>query len=223
MRGNYLDLHLTTRIARTRDFSRWEVVADSSNLPHRVFYGAMAFAGKIWLMGGFDGKNYFNDVWNSADAVHWTRVAEHAAWSPRDVDMAIVFNGRMWVIGGGVIDGQREINANSKREVWSSADGVRWTRSPDRSGSAWGGSPVVFDDKLWLIAANRNSTFAPALIVTDDGTTWNEQPAPWSARGAPAVWVSRDTLFMTGGKYSVMENGAPRFIYRNDIWAMTKR
>jgi hypothetical protein len=223
MRGNYMDLRLTSRIARTGDLLRWETVSEESNLPRRVFYGALVHDGKMWLMGGFDGKGYHNDVWSSADAVHWIRVAEHAPWSPRNVDMAAVFNGRMWVIGGGVIDGQREINPNSKREVWSSADGTHWTNAPDRGGSAWGGSPVVFNGKLWLIAANRNSTFAPAVIVTEDGVSWREESAPWSARGAPAVWVFGNKLFMSGGKYSVMENGAPRFIYRNDVWAMSER
>jgi hypothetical protein len=27
---------------------------------------------------------------------------------------------------------------------------------------------------------------------------------------------------MAGGKYSVTENGAQQFIYRNDVWSMTK-
>ena len=223
MQGNYLNLQLSSRISRTRDLARWELLADSSNLPPRVFYGAVVLGGKIWLMGGFDGKAYFNDVWSSTDAVHWTRVAEHAPWSPRNVDMAVAFKNRLWVIGGGVIDGQREINANSRREVWSSADGVRWDRAPDRDGLSWGGAPVVYDNQLWLIASNRNSLFAPSLMVTADGVTWREQSAPWPARGAPAVWVWHDKLFMTGGKYSVTENGTPRFIYRNDVWTMSRQ
>ena len=223
LQGNYLDLHLTSRIARTRDLERWEIVAEESNLPPRVFYGAEVSDGKIWLMGGFDGKDYFNDVWSSTDAVHWTRVVEHAPWSPRNVAMTAVFDRRIWVIGGGVIDGEREINPDSQREVWSSADGSHWERGPDREGSTWGGSPVVFDRKLWLIAANRNSTFAPAVIVTEDGASWREESAPWPARGAPAVWVFDNKLYMTGGKYSEIENGAPRFIYRNDVWMMTGR
>jgi hypothetical protein len=222
MTGNYLDLHLTSRIARTRDFKRWEVLAEESNLPARVFYGVLVYQGKMWLFGGFDGREYYNDVWNSPDGVRWTRVADHSAWSPRDVDMAAAFQGRMWIIGGGVIDGQRELNPNSKREVWASTDGIHWIKSPDRAGSAWGGSPVVFDDQLWLIAANRNSTFAPAMLSTGDGVVWREESAPWPPRGAPAVWVFGDKLFMAGGKYSVMENGAPRFIYRNDVWSLTR-
>ena len=223
MTGNYMDLHLTSRIARTRDFHQWEVLATRSELPARVFYGAVVHDGKIWLLGGFDGRGYFNDVWSSPDAVHWTRVTEHASWSPRNVDMAVAFRGRIWVIGGGVIDGQPDPHPNSKREVWSSADGVRWLRHADRGGDAWGGAPVVYDGQLWLIAANRNSTFAPSLLATADGESWREESAPWSPRGAPAVWVFADKLYMAGGKYSVMEYGAPRFIYRNDVWSMSRR
>jgi hypothetical protein len=189
MSGNYLDLHLTSRIARTRDLSHWEVVAATSDLPPRVFYGAVVHHDKIWLLGGFDGRSYYNDVWNTADGVHWTRVAEHAAWTPRNVDMTAVFRDRIWVIGGGLIDGTPELNTNSKREVWSSGDGVQWVKHPDRSGDAWGGTPVVYADQLWLIAANRNSTFAPALLATGDGSSWREESAPWPPRGAPAVWV----------------------------------
>jgi hypothetical protein len=223
MSGNYLDLHLSSRIARTRDLRTWEVLATQSELPSRVFYGTVVHDGKIWLLGGFDGHGYFNDVWNSVDAVHWTRVREHAPWSPRNVDMAVAFRGQMWVIGGGVIDGEREPNPNAKREVWSSIDGIHWVRHRDRHGAAWGGAPVVYDDQLWLIATNRNSTFAPSLLATDDGESWREERAPWSPRGAPAVWVFGDKLFMAGGKYSVVENGTPRFMYRNDVWSMGRR
>jgi hypothetical protein len=220
MRGNYLDLQLTSRIARTRDFRRWEVLAAESELPRRVFYGAVAWKDRLWLMGGYDGTDYYNDVWTSTDAVHWTRVTPHAGWSPRNVDLAVVFKDRIWVIGGGVIDGQRESNPNSKREAWWTTDGVHWVKAPNRAGPAWGGTPVVFGDRLWLVGANRNSSFAPASLVTGDGVTWREEQAPWAPRGAPAAWVFDGRLFMAGGKYSVEEHGTPRFIYYRDVWQL---
>jgi len=222
MTGNYIDLHLTSRIARTRDFKQWEVVAEQSNLPMRVFYGAQAFQGKIWLIGGYDGNKYYDDVWSSPDAVHWTRMVEHAGWSPRNVDVSAMFKDRMWIIGGGVIDGSPNPTPNSTRETWSSVDGSHWVRAPDRTGRVWGGTPIVYDNRLWMIGANRNETFAPAVLVSDDGIAWRESLAPWSPRGAPAVWVFGDKLFITGGKYSVNENGTQRFIYRNDVWTMSR-
>ncbi len=222
MTGNYLDLRLTSRIMRTTDFARWDVVAAESNLPKRVLYGAVVHGGKIWLMGGYDGAKYYDDVWSSPDAVRWTRVVEHAGWSPRNVDMAVSFKNRLWIIGGGVIDGERDPYPNSKRETWSSDDGVRWSRAPDRSGPAWGGMPAVFDGRIWLVGANRNSTFAPSSLVSEDGITWRDVNAPWSPRGSPAVWVVGDKLYMTGGKYSVQVNGHPQFSYRNDVWYMSR-
>ncbi|MEA3245299.1 MAG: hypothetical protein U9Q74_03990 [Gemmatimonadota bacterium] len=222
MTGNYMDLHLTSRIVRTRDLRSWEIVAPESNLPARVFYGALTHRGRVWILGGYDGKAYYNEVWSSPDAIHWTRVLAHAPWSPRNIDGAVVFKDRLWVLGGGVIDGQREPNPNARREVWSSADGVTWIRSPDRNAAAWGGTPVTFDGRLWLVASNRNSTFAPSMMMTEDGAAWHEVSAPWSPRGAPAVWTWNGRLYVAGGKYSVQVNGRQEFIYRNDVWAMSR-
>ncbi|HSK71752.1 MAG TPA: kelch repeat-containing protein, partial [Pyrinomonadaceae bacterium] len=64
--GNYLDgIKFGSTIRRTTDFKKWETLAEKSELPNRVFYGSVVFGGKIWLMGGYDGKNYHNDIWNS--------------------------------------------------------------------------------------------------------------------------------------------------------------
>lgn len=78
----------------------------------------------------------------------------------------------------------------------------------------------MYDGKLWLVGANRDGSFSRAAIVTDDGVTWREETAPWSPRGGVATWVFDNKLYMTGGKYSITENGEIRFIYSNDVWSM---
>ncbi|MDQ3801415.1 MAG: hypothetical protein M3384_18490 [Acidobacteriota bacterium] len=224
MQGNYLNMKLTSKISRTRDFRSWETLAEKSNLPERVFYGAVVFKDKIWLVGGWDGKNYHNDVWNSEDGVNWRRVAEKTAWTPRTARV-IVFKDRLWLIGGGVIDGDKVNNPNAGREVWTSQDGINWTEEKINSPGQIGGTAVVFDEKLWLIGANRNDgRFDSALYVSDDGINWRRQSAPWTPRGAVAAWVFDDKLFMTGGKFSYTEpNGEIKFVYSNDVWAMTRK
>ena len=48
--GNYFNLKLGTRVARTSlDFKKWEVIAQASSLPPRVFYGAAVHDSKIWI------------------------------------------------------------------------------------------------------------------------------------------------------------------------------
>ncbi|MFN2456139.1 MAG: hypothetical protein ABR577_18195 [Pyrinomonadaceae bacterium] len=221
MEGNYTNMRLHSRIARTTDFKRWETLAETSELPARVFYGAQVFDGKIWLMGGFDGKDYYNDVWNSGDGVHWTRVAAKSAWSPRNVGMSVVFKDKIWIIGGGLIDGTPGADKQAEKEIWSSGDGINWMRATGGIARAWGGTPIVFDGKLWLVGANRDGTFTRAVLVTDDLVNWREETAPWSPRGAAATWVFDNKLYMTGGKYSVTENGEIKFIYSNDVWYLT--
>jgi len=218
MEGNYLNLKVGSRIAKTgSDLKKWEVIADQSELPARVFYGATVFAGKIWMFGGFDGKNYYNDVWNSANGVHWRRATEKAPWSARSNPTAIVFRNEIWLIGGGVIDGPMS------DDVWRSADGVNWTRVAEKMGDkpVFGFSAVVYDGKIWLVGLNRNDGFRNAVLFSNDGVNWTEQKAPWTPRGGVATSVLNGRLFMTGGKYSVTENGNIRFIYSNDVWYMT--
>jgi hypothetical protein len=223
--GNYLDgIRFESIIRRTTDFKRWETLAEKSELPNRVFYGSIVFGGKIWLIGGYDGKNYYNDVWNSADGVRWTRVVERAAWSPRNAGILVEFKNRLWMLGGGVIDGMKNDNPNSGKEIWSSADGFNWKLETANLELSAFGTPIIFDDKLWLIGANRNDgNFARSSLVTEDMVTWHEESAPWSPRGAVAVWIFGGKLFMTGGKYSYPRNGVPVFVYSNDVWAMSKK
>ncbi|MEQ1604336.1 MAG: hypothetical protein ABL999_05655 [Pyrinomonadaceae bacterium] len=220
--GNYERFAISTKILRTKDLNTWETLAETSNLPQRIFYGMTVFDEKMWMLGGYDGKQYHNDVWNSTDGVHWNQLVAKAPWSPRNVSVITVFNNKLWMFGGGVIDGDTANNVNSNKEVWLSEDGISWERVTTNLDKKWGGTPVVFDGRLWLVGMNRGTAFASAVWMTDDGEHWNEMTAPWSPRGAVAAWVFDNKLYMTGGKSSHMENGEIKFVYSNDVWSMSK-
>ena len=224
--GNYERFSIDTKILRTTDLEEWETVAEISNLPQRIFYGLTVFKGKMWMLGGFDGKNYHNDAWTSADGVKWEQAAKTADWSPRNIGSVTVFRDKLWIIGGGEIDGDKVSNPNSRNEIWSSADGIKWTKEASKilkSGDYVGGTVGVYDDKLWIIGANRNNVFQSGVLYSEDGRRWTELTAPWSARGAVAVWVFDGKLYMTGGKSSHTENGEIKFVYSNDVWAMERK
>ncbi|MGQ0540615.1 MAG: hypothetical protein ACT4O9_02040 [Blastocatellia bacterium] len=225
-RGNYEEFTITSKILRTTDFEKWETLSESSNLPHRIFYGAAVFKNKMWLLGGYDGEKYYSDVWNSPDGINWTRVAEKSGWSPRNAGAVAVFKDRLGLIGGGEIDGQKVTNPNSRNEIWSSADGREWKLETSQiAGDSRfvGGSVGVYDGKLWLVGTNRANEFQSGVLYSEDGRKWHEMKAPWSPRGAVAVWIFNDKLFMTGGKSSHTENGEIKFVYSNDVWAMERK
>lgn len=218
LKGNYLDFKVDPVIQRTRDYQRWEQVGASSSLPHAIFYAAASFKGSMWIVGGYNGDKATSEIWNSRDGLVWTRVVERAPWSARSGAEIVIFRNKMFLLGGGVIDGPQ---AN---DVWSSADGITWAReaeqiAPERPM----GTPIAYDNKLWLVGANRSGTFGSGMAVSDDGKIWRKQTAPWSPRGGVAAWTNGPDLFITGGKYSYERGGEHIFVYSNDVWRMRRK
>jgi hypothetical protein len=148
----------------------------------------------------------------------WERV-RRPPWAARAGAKAVVFRDRLFLIGGGEIDGP------ALNDVWSTPDGIEWRRETASiaEGAPVGYNPAAFDDRLWLVGANRSGSFTSEMLVSGDGRTWQPVRAPWSPRGAVAVWTHGNALYITGGKYSVERNGQPSFIYSNDVWMMRRK
>jgi hypothetical protein len=117
--------------------------------PRGVICGAVVFNGRMWVIGGGTygtPQVLYNDVWNSLDGLHWTRVTTEAPWSPRIYHDIIVYDGRMWVIGGHGANGNGNL-----ADVWSSADGVHWIQTPN---TPWlprhAASVALFKGAIWF-------------------------------------------------------------------------
>jgi hypothetical protein len=135
----------------TNDLINWSNISpDTSNTTKwsgRTLYGfgsGVYFKNKLWIMGGApkNSSSLANDVWSSPDGVTWTQVTANAPWGGRIVQ-PVVFNNKIWVIGGWM-------NGYGANDVWSSPDGVTWTQVT--ANAPWGGrgmtNPVVFKNKL---------------------------------------------------------------------------
>jgi hypothetical protein len=138
------------------DGAHWERVLERAPWAPRGMIGSSAvFRGKIWLLGGgtYDTpkhprRNFFNDVWSSADGVHWERILERAPWHPRQYHEVAVFDDRLWVLEGW--------NGTNRNDVWYSSDGIRWHELP---GTPWAprhaASVFVYGKALWVVAGNN--------------------------------------------------------------------
>jgi hypothetical protein len=219
MTGNYLGFTIDPVIRRTADYENWSVVGRSDSLPSVVFYAAASFDGFLWIIGGYDGAAEVDDVWRSRDGVRWERIADAAGFGARMGARAVVFGDRLYLIGGGELDGAL------RNDVWSTSDGRNWRQETAQIAqeSPVGYAPIVFDGKLWLVGANRSGVFSSEMLVWDDGREFRAERAPWSPRGGVAVWTDGDRLYMTGGKYSTGEGANIRFAYSNDVWVMRRQ
>jgi hypothetical protein len=217
--GNYESFTIDPVVRRTHNYADWETLGRSTTLPPVVFYGAASFRGAIWIVGGYRDGRELNAVWRSTNGLDWAQTSYAAPWSARANPELIVFRDRLYLVGGGAVDGPL---AN---DVWSTADGESWRLetaeiAPERP---HGFAAVVHDDRVWLLGANRSGRFSSEMLVSEDARTWRALRAPWSPRGGIGAWASGDALYITGGKYSVERNGEHVFIYSNDVWRMDRR
>ena len=214
MKGTYTNFTIDPTVRRTTDFKKWEVVGQASNLPKRVFYTAVSFKGALWLLGGDDGGNLYNDVWRSTDGLNWTLVTDHAPWTPRTSAHAFVFRDRLWVIGGSDASGLTN-------DVWSSPDGLQWEQATAQISDPkpYGYMPLIYDNKIWLIGVDSDDDGnGGKMMVSDDGTQWRPVDAPWSARSGVAAWVMDNAIFIAGGVLP----GEGDTVYSREVWRMDR-
>lgn len=221
--GDCNQRHYQNDVWSSTDGVHWHLVNGNVPWSPRVLHYTLVFKDKIWVMGGQTipqfapaPEVFYNDVWNSPDGVRWTRVTEKAPWSPRGmIGGSVVFENRMWILGGGTYDTPTTPNRRFYNDVWSSADGVDWQQHI--KSAPW--APLqyhevaVFEDKMWVLegynlsSGNRNDVWSSA-----DGINWCELPdTPWAPRHAASVFVYDDALWMVAGN-----NMVP------DAWKLTR-
>lgn len=192
-----------------RDWSNLSVHAQFSPRSPR----GVSFNGQLWLVGGGvsngheSGTPDSNEIWRSANGIDWTRVATSGPiFSPRDGHCVVVFQNKLWVIGGwdnAIGSGGTETRMN---DVWSSSDGVTWTKH-DPAGAVIfaprvSHEVVVFANKLWVIAGNlQNGANSGDVWSSPDGVTWTEVAANVLVlpRNSHRVIEFAGEMWLTGG------------------------
>lgn len=204
------------------DGKNWTLVTKEAPWRYSDLPMTLVFRDRMWIMGGWTngrlpGHGATNEVWSSSDGSEW-QLARHAGWSPRIAAGAVVFQDRMWIVGG-TENYYFGDETSLKSDVWSSADGNTWRLET----AAAGWSPrayhaaVVHDGKIWVLGGGN---YVPKYEANNDvwcsadGIHWDQvaDHAPWP----PRIWFSavayRQRLWVLGGWSN---NPAKN---HNDIW-----
>lgn len=217
--------HYHFDVWNSTDGKNWTHVNQGQPVPWgpRALHYTLAFKDKLWVMGGQTIPNiakspevFYRDVWNSADGVNWQRLEPREPyWSIRGmIGGSAVFQDRMWILGGGTYDTPQTRFRRFYNDVWSSADGVNWTRHVESA--PWEPRQyheiAVFDQRLWVMEGygkkNRNDTWYSA-----DGLNWYELPkTPWAPRHAASVFVFDNALWMVAGNNM-----------QSDVWKLRRK
>lgn len=192
------------------DGKTWKQVTASAPWKHSDLPMTVTFNGKMWIMGGWyngrlPGHSASSEVWSSTDGAAWEQVTANAGWSPRIAAGLVVFQDKMWVLGG-TENYYFGDDKSLKSDVWYSSDGKEWKQATADAG--W--SPraylaaSVHDGKMWVLGGGNYVPQYHAkndVWYSSDGVHWTQatEAAPWH----PRLWFSsavyRDRLWVLGG------------------------
>ena len=162
---------------------------------------------KMWVMGGLGSSNT-NDVWSSSDGITWTQATASANWSVRIFHSSVVFDNKIWVIGG-------TDNGSHNGDVWYSSDGISWTQATANAPwvTRYAHSSLVYNNKIWVIGGYQGG-YKNDVWSSTDGTTWTQATAgaPWAGRLHHTSLVFNNKIWVIGGGIS---SGG---VYDNDVW-----
>lgn len=201
----------SNKVWSSTDGVEWVLETDDPGWCPRVSPSFVVFKNRMWIMAGTE--NFYddndqtlkNDVWSSADGKTWTLETQNAAWQKRTHAQAVVFDNKIWIMGGG----RWHPETVPLNDVWCSEDGVKWTQVTDAAPWAprmWF-SLVVYRGRMWVLGgwSRENGNFGD-VWYTKDGKDWTELKSDviWKARHEHSVVVFQDKLWLYGGYADVL-------------------
>jgi Kelch motif protein len=188
----------------------WKLVTREAPWKHSDLAMSVVFNDRMWFMGGWyngrlPGHEAGNDVWSSTDGANWEQATREAPWSGRIAAACVVFQGKMWILGG-TENYYFGDDKSLKNDVWSTSDGKNWTVATAKAG--W--SPrayhqaAVLNDKIYVFGGGN---YVPKYKTesdvwsSSDGVAWEKvtDTVPWH----PRLWFSsvvyRDRMWVLGG------------------------
>jgi dihydrofolate reductase len=209
------------------DGKDWTEVTDNTGFSAFSGHQVVVFDNKMWLIGGVEvipsthnnTSKALNEVWNSADGITWTKVdTATPIFSARSDHQSVVFDNKMWVIGGSTVG-----LPNLANDVWSSVDGITWIKEIATTATATFvprslHRSVVFDNKIWVISGDDDidSPLSNDVWSSADGKDWTKVTImpTFSARFFSEAVVFDNKIWIITGQTADEEN---------DVWSLSKK
>ena len=192
------------------DGKDWKRVSPKAPWIHSDLSMSVTFKGRMWFMGGWyngrlEGHSASSQVWHSKDGVDWQQATADAGWTPRLASGLVVFNDKMWLLGG-TENYYFGDESSLRNDVWSSSDGKTWkleTKQAPWAPRAYH-QAAVLNDRIYVLGGGNYVPKYKAyndVWSSADGVNWRQETeaAPWH----PRLWFSsvvyRDRIWVLGG------------------------
>jgi len=130
-------------------------------------------------------------------------VNDSISFGARSEHTSLAFDSKIWVIAGNLLN-----------DIWSSTDGISWTKVVDSTAFSRRRShaSVVFNNEMWVIGGKDADRFQDDVWHSSDGINWllATDSAGFSGRMDHAAVVFENKIWVIGGYDGVSE--------KNDVW-----
>jgi hypothetical protein len=172
------------------DGGPWRRLGVTDSFPPMETSGLAFLRDTLWMVGSaMEGLVFRGGSWYSADGFTWKTALRDPPFGARVQPGVAAWKGRLWLFGGGGDD------------VWSSADGIAWTREADQA-----------------MPADRHK---PALVPHGDGLVLAGGSADWGS--AENAWRSQDGrswVPLPGDLSMLPASGLKLLEFQGRIWAL---
>jgi hypothetical protein len=185
---------VSDKIYNSTDGLAWNIAAIVDKGHER--HSSVVFDNKVWLIGGWDkgGLAARRTVSSSLDGVIWQQLPGEPLPDPINSHETIVYNSKMWNIGGGYDYGKK---------IVSSVDGAVWTETGTNAlpCSLAHNACVVFDNKMFTIAGSvlPNTGYDATMVLSSsDGISWSHEGDLPEGLARHAAIVYNDKIWVIG-------------------------
>lgn len=188
----------------------WTMAVQTAGFPKGWGHSTTVFDNKLWYIGAIGGGSFSNntksEIWNSSDGINWLAVNLDAPFSARHRHGTVVFDDKMWIIGGSGL--------GADNDIWNTDDGANWIEvtSDAAYGKRWGHTVTIFNNKIWVIGGTSAGKYHSDVWYSSDGINWVE-----ATPAAPFLWKANHTTVVFDNKLWVM-GGTSADEANNDVW-----
>jgi hypothetical protein len=194
--------------------SSWQRSLVTTGWSVREHHTSLVFQNKMWILGGFvpliftpgtppgtppviTPSKTLNNVWSSENGKEWTQATDDANWDERQGHTSLVFQNKMWVLGG--MGSSNELN-----DVWYSENGREWMQATDDA--KWSErsehTSLVFEGKMWVLGGGASVTRLNDVWSSENGKEWTQvtSGASWPIRISHTSLVFDNKMWVIGGE-----------------------
>ncbi len=152
----------------------------------------------------------------------WSEVTGNAGFAARDGAGALVFQDRMWLLGGWNPHDKIRFPTSCNSEVWCSEDGADWILV--NPAAPWEGRHtagyVVHDGRMWIVGGDcLQGRYQPDVWSSADGLQWEclTTQAPWGKRVLHHTVAFAGKIWVIGGQ-TLPPYGPAEEVFYSDVW-----